>query len=96
MLRLNLLPSHWWVCWSCLSSEGGLALRMALVDEYMESVIEQPAEHCHVACQGMHTNTKGRIRRIFSVRQGRMGSPEWVKCPVCLGPCTTENLAETV
>jgi hypothetical protein len=84
----------WRICWACLSSEKGLALRKALEDEYTEPVIEQPHIACHTVCAGTRAVTKGRLRSFLSVRQGSRGEPEeWARCPVCFGPCEVERAA---
>lgn len=83
----------WAVCWGCFTGPGAAALRSALADEYIEPGGEAPRV-CHTVCAGTHAHAKGRLRRLFSVRQGSRGEPEaWARCPVCLGPCEVERAA---
>lgn len=88
----------WWVCWACLSAEKGLALRTALVDEYMEPVISRPPTRCRAVCSGGHA--RRRLRSVFSLRQGSRGEPAgsdigWARCPVCYGRADVERVQWT-
>jgi hypothetical protein len=85
--------SDWPVCWSCLGSDAGKALRVALADEYMEHVIEVAPTACTAVCVGGRMAGKPRWRRFFSIRQGTIGVPPHGKCPVCMGPVEAEIAA---
>jgi len=84
----------WSVCWACISSEKGTAIRKAMEDEYCEPVIVQPVKACHTVCAGGRIRARRGIRRFFSTLQGSIGEPqEWARCPVCFGACEVERAA---
>src|ERR1700689_5305794 len=78
----------WWVCWSCMHTPAAEALRKMIADEYMESVISRPVVICRAVCATGELRAKGRFRRFWGARQGRIGVPEkWAQCPVCFSAC---------
>lgn len=83
------------VCWDCLGRPESRNLARVLADDYMEPVTQlPPPAACHTVCAGSMANVRGRLRRVFSLRQGSRGEPEsWARCPVCLGPCEVERAA---
>jgi hypothetical protein len=85
------------VCWACLRLPASKSLAFLLASEYMEPVIPPAVPACHATCTSGRVMGKLRrrgIRRVFSLHQGSLGTPEqYGRCPVCLGPCQVERTA---